>query len=1138
MGTLLPERSMTNLLMDLYLWMRSPANDSLPELTSITKLTNEALNNEINITLTRRRDLVCMESNKFAPEKAKVANTKGSPQALNDLKACDEFMELLQRFKKALEENSAFTVEKIYDLVFLCLESSKFNHPWKVGKAQTLFANFLSINAEAALDWYQAHQAFAKTLASGISFLVRAYQEEQQIKDTVACVAARKIEILSLLELEKNVAGILPLFEKEVSDVVQYAALLLAALDKDTRIEQIIHSGLLNRFVAFHFPHASRENNEIEQLVNILKMFPEAKALVDIVKELFENYLQFPQSYQKRAGFFFPTLIERNLTNLACLFNEHFLMAVCLHVVKSKDLRVKQWLKSYLNSRKPANLAAFVSFVGKNQEIEVLKLLTTSEFISTSTWQKLLPQHKDALFYLVAYHPAILAALSDAKNLESYLNTLKNNNQDIHESMAQLAELLKNIKKGNSQAKSLLLSEILNLILANPSLADDNSLVRLIACEAESQADLIKTRMLELYEDFEKELDELVLREEYSAVEDLWLKQNKLFVLFKKLGCNSDFPSNKYSLYTYLVRKLANQADFQAGEFLDALLPKEEQTENVSSKERALIEIIAAVDNALIRQAIVSLLEETPRKNYLWARHAYGEDSVLSLAADNRNLGLIQFLLSANNGEIYSANDPLVKSALKNAARQGSLPLVKFLCLNSFSKPNSEAVDEALDNALANQNWSIVQFFCGLDTDNKPSAEAIKKALITAAKKGNLASVKLLCELTANNQPDSVAVRRALEKSARLGKFAIVKFLCVPPTSKKLDAAAIEAAVINAMQSQAMSMEMVEFLCNLPLENTSQSPGFGNALYFAVMEKKLPMIKFLCSSSLNNPLDNSAIVGALKCAVLIGDEEAVDFLCEVAATKKIDLSLTMDELLLSSDIKLKNVAFLCSLTMKGKLQPSKMALCFLGYTFKKENPALMAILNNTIRVKELRDGVAQLKCHGEYLQAHQADQAGDYAISQANKLLNLTNQFVNLWSKDPSDPLLHPLRAKFKCILQDSYQNMSTHRQLWKPILANIVIAATGIGLLVLLSKYLVSGTGFFAQTARQVKLAHISNVLNKINTTYREPLLDLTTNEIIPPSPVLATDTVISSAPLPQRAYFYPESILDGATNEIIFSP
>lgn len=740
------------------------------------------------------------------------------------------------------------------------------------------------------------------------SCLVIAPQELPQAP-RIREVAKRKTAVLSLLEFENNVEAILPLFQKALDDVVEFAALLLSALEKKVSGKQIINSGIIKKFIAYYFPYSCKENNEINQLREILKHFSGTTYLREKINLIYLQYSQhFPVDYYTTAFTVQFTFSVRNFRNLASLFGDFFLMSACVRLAETNNHTLREWLKNHLNGLASADLAIFIKKIGKTNKVDLLQLMV--EMLSANSVQTLFNNHEGAVFYLAAYQSAILERVSTTETLQNYLSVLKENGETIYDIVGQLAFLLENITNENHPAKDLLFEELLNLVLENPALADDGGLIFLLANEASRQRALITLKEDILFNTWDTALNELLSKNDYMGAEDLWCNYSKVFTILKHLGHKTNFPDNKYEFYAYLVKIRIAQADFQLADFLKAVLPFEEP-EGVSSKERTLIEILAAVDNENIRRTAIDLLELTPRKNGLWISHIYGQrDSVLTLAAQYGNLGLIKLLFSSTN----------------------------------ILTPESAATADALHNATALGHLAIVQFLCELQSANKPGKDALSVALNLAAK---------------------------------LGKLSIVQFLYQLDSIAKLD-----------------------------------KKVFNQAFAFAVGDRQLPVMHFFCN-----------------------------------------------------------------LLMQGKLGPDKTLVASVIGRFD-ENSETYKLLNNSLKIMNLRDSITQLKKHGENLQSQRAfTELGGYAVAQAETLAQLTNEYVDLWVKDPYDENLRPIRRKFEANLQESYRNMGKHRHLWKPILANIAIAATGIGILFLLAKFIASGTGFFAETARQNKIHRIEEL-------------------------------------------------------------
>ena len=64
------------------------------------------------------------------------------------------------------------------------------------------------------------------------------------------------------------------------------------------------------------------------------------------------------------------------------------------------------------------------------------------------------------------------------------------------------------------------------------------------------------------------------------------------------------------------------------------------------------------------------------------------------------------------------------------------------------------------------------------------------------------------------------------------------------------------------------------------------------------------------------------------------------------------------------------------------------------------------------------------------------------------------------------------------------------HRALWKPILANIVLAATGLGLLMIVGKVCLTGSTFFMQTERHKQIDKIASTFTALEIEEETPLV------------------------------------------------
>lgn len=1302
---------MANPFVDLYLWIIGRSALAVPELsatlTYIAESTEETLMKEINKVETH----IAREARKkkYATSTPSPASWVDNPEALlvfNDLNACQGFLKLLQHFTKDRHGNSPLTISEAYQLALTYLANSSLSPHLKSTKGQTLFSNFLAATGESAIQWFESHQQFSKMLSPGISFLVSAHREEQQAKNITMEIAKRQQRLLNLLMFEDHVVGILPFFQKALDDVVEFATLLLTALQKGVTGEQIVSSSLLDQFIAFHFPHSGKENNEIQQLREILEKFPETYFLTEEVNNLLANYLSSPNFKESVTTPISYTASEKNFNNLADLLGEPFLMFCIEEATRGSKTEQTLWVEAYLNSMAHADLGNIINKAGRNNHEPILGFI--AHLLSAATIENLIANHEGAIFCLAAYlPPKILATFSETTSLQHYLRQLKKTGANDHDLISQLTRLLATPMHEDAQA--LVFAEVVNVFIENPSFEEDNRLMRTLrsAAKKPKNRDILSLKAAELLHNWHSTLQELALKKDHLGMEDLWIEYNKPFAALKKLGDQTDFPDNKYELYSHLVTTLADRTDFQLADFLDGICVAEEPASGMSTKERALLEIVSTVDNEHIRQSAIYLLENNFRKNHNWWREKLGssDDSLLNLAAERGNLGLIQFFFSPEKAPIYEIDELATEEALEAAVKKGKFSIVQHLCgLESTNRPSTVALGRALQLATHTKQWGIVDFLFNLK-ENPPDLAATKKALEYAVGIGQLEMVKIVSKLPADKKPEARVFAEALYTAIEGDSLPIVKFLCDPttmpyrfapavikkaftmavdggwrtkeflpffgnldtdnrltgedigiiltnvvqekdwskvnrlaqatfnigPDVRALDFALRSAAdahqwdtvgylatvpytnkptqeaiakvfqraidhyqfvglisfcynspnvnlsseVINstldyAVQKKAWhaveqliiarahlssavlsftlkcaaearewfivkslddssrgnkpdqeairiilreavaadrfdiieficfsenlqpdseiigrtlilalairSWQIVKFLCGLPSDIKPGKETIAQALFDAIEQDQLSIVQLICGLTTENKPDGATMATALGVAINCNHLQVVKFLYAIYPEANSKIASMLPELTKESTVK-----FLCNLTMRTEPGLDKEALQITLKTWKGQKD-LSEFLKEAILYKELCEAIASLKEYGANLkQKSTRSHDGDYAITQANDLFSLVKEFRKLQLENPLDEMLATIRSDFKTKLQESYKKMGKHQQIWKPILANIAIAATGIGLLLLLGKLLMTRTGFFSHTSRQAKLKQVEVIFNEL---------------------------------------------------------
>ena len=151
----------------------------------------------------------------------------------------------------------------------------------------------------------------------------------------------------------------------------------------------------------------------------------------------------------------------------------------------------------------------------------------------------------------------------------------------------------------------------------------------------------------------------------------------------------------------------------------------------------------------------------------------------------------------------------------------------------------------------------------------------------------------------------------------------------------------------------------------------------------------------------------------------------------------------------------------------------------------KSDPKIkpMGIKKLRDEIKQLRDYGHQLTLKGEKLSVDE----GNKAIALADILQQIADQFTqpNI-TTDKKDEY----REQFSKEMEQGYNQMATHRDFWKPLLVNIAIAATVIGLLLIVGKLLTTGSAFFTTTKRQDKVQNIKDSFKTLDNPDEEQKL------------------------------------------------
>src|SRR3990167_8986428 len=160
----------------------------------------------------------------------------------------------------------------------------------------------------------------------------------------------------------------------------------------------------------------------------------------------------------------------------------------------------------------------------------------------------------------------------------------------------------------------------------------------------------------------------------------------------------SDFPNDQYAFYVSVVKAvLAHQGDhFNLQTTLTQFfLPVTEQERllhysegSVSEHERALIELLAAINHEGVWVQAIQQLEDLPINRLNWVEQPYNGHTLAELASKQGNHSLIHYLLKEN-------------------------------------KLNQAGVNHLLRTAIAAKEWDTVKHLIYLPGANKPDLESV-----------------------------------------------------------------------------------------------------------------------------------------------------------------------------------------------------------------------------------------------------------------------------------------------------------------------------------------------------------------------------------------------------------------------------
>jgi hypothetical protein len=478
--------------------------------------------------------------------------------------------------------------------------------------------------------------------------------------------------------------------------------------------------------------------------------------------------------------------------------------------------------------------------------------------------------------------------------------------------------------------------------------------------------------------------------------------------------------------------------------------------------------------------------------NYLFSSPGYTPTpknikEAIEIAASNGHLEMVIFFLEKDNLVKPESKD--VAEACLIAISNGFYKLVDYF-INHHTYPlEQETINDGLLSAVTAPNGvAIIECFIKLNTTKKIlSEEAIQNALNKATVEGKKDISTLLMALTSN--PD---------KSFHSKKEASVEE--VPSDQSEISSlsqtdtpAQGEPPVQSKISSEIPSQDKTTSQGEFPPQSTTSSES-------KTASQGIPSAKNSSQGKTPPPQDKTASQGEFPPQSTTSSEsETASQGIPSAKSKPSSQGKTpppqgkpasQDKTPPQKpspryDFPQEKIAqALETAVMENNLEVVKRICAIVG-----DNKPVLANINKVLKLKNAQDRdikncllnakkilklhhhIERLRDHGHDLLKKEADKIwGNTAVQFADNLKQLTDKYAFAFF---SDEEIKPIQTEFSNTLSAGFDLMSHHRAKWKIQLANVMLAATGVGLLI---NYIINGNAFFSNTKRQDYIQKISN--------------------------------------------------------------
>ncbi|KTD59347.1 Ankyrin repeats (3 copies) [Legionella santicrucis] len=787
---------------------------------------------------------------------------------------------------------------------------------------------------------------------------------------------------------QKNPLGLVGLFRQYIGDTEQFAALILWLLHHGVGAKKILQTYLLHDFLKYHFFTLHDKDNEIVRLYALLERFPQAKTLLDAVKKTAsderglqqyslngvfqERKLQTIAPCQNSSQF---SQEPENFLNLHKFFGLPFLIEVVINSSEYIDPKWKETLKQALNKPQVVieELSGIIHLIAS--EYSPLVLTNLADLIDDSSIQELLSSNEGAVLYLIPYKPKLFDVINE-KNSAELIQQFSIKHPHDSGIVYQLAALFMAFLRKKHPSTSLVFQALIDNLIRYPHLLDDEELLSQL--KKYSGSDRL---LFQRYEVITKQFNDCILEQtaessfnsrNYQIIEDSWFDATWKFNALALIKPQTKFNiGNKYEFQAKIaqIAFLHHGKQFDLDAFIEALSLRPVTSDAVSEYERILIEILATIDNELLRKQIIEKLETHPVGRLDWMKKEYEGKTVFLKAAKYGNLGLIKLfedelapeffnkaaLIAAKENQ-WSTVDYLARldktlltqdeitRIVRCAAQQGQVNIIQFLYDTYDYLPSTAEIATILEEAITNNHLNVVTYFyqspfalpkqsvinslfnLAIEAEaidvipfiaetgvNKPTLFTVEKAFEQATFNQKLKIIQTLCNLS-SNAPRSIIIERAFIKACQLGLLASVQ--CFYNSPEKLISQStfqngFEEAIING------HTDLVIYFCNPPKQSLIE-----HGVISAAKTGNLHLIEYFCSMTSSNKPSRHAITQALYQAINHDHTEVFTSLCCNPMSLPSKSSLKESLLLAVKKGRKEIVEYLCVNKMEALDQPT------------------------------------------------------------------------------------------------------------------------------------------------------------------------------------------------------------------------